>query len=111
MRNYIVLTEDIGVQAVRTAYLKNQPLSADRCAKTTLQAAVQLIAGGNPMVTQVREPAALDLKTLPVTVSPVPHVTQKPRVDNSSPIYRPMAEKDSAEVGAYLRATAGLGNA
>jgi hypothetical protein len=63
------------------------------------------------MVTQVREPAALDLKTLPVTVPPVPRVTQGPRVDNSSPVYCSMAEKDSAEVGAYLRATAGLENA
>jgi hypothetical protein len=63
------------------------------------------------MVTQVREPAALDLKTLPVTVPPVPRVTQRPRVDNPSPVYRSMAEKDSAEVGAYLHATAGLGNA
>ncbi len=63
------------------------------------------------MVTQVREPAALDLKILPVTTSPVPHVTQRPRVDNSSPVCRSMAEKDSVEVGAYLRATAGLGNA
>ena len=58
------------------------------------------------MVTQVREPAALDLKTLPNTV---PHVTQRSRVDNSSPVYRSVAEKDSAEVGAYLHATAGLG--
>jgi hypothetical protein len=63
------------------------------------------------MVTQVMEPAASDLKTLPVTVPPVPHVTQKPRGDNAAPLYRPMAEKDSAEVGAYLRATAGLENA
>jgi hypothetical protein len=63
------------------------------------------------MVTQVREPAALDLKTLSVTVPPVPQVTQRPRVDNPSPVYRSMAEKDSVEVGAYLRATAGLGNA
>jgi hypothetical protein len=61
------------------------------------------------MVTQVREPAALDLKTLPVTVPPVPRVTQRPRVDNPSPVYRSMAEKDSAEVGAYLHVTAGLG--
>jgi hypothetical protein len=60
------------------------------------------------MVTQVREPAALDLKTLPDTV---PHVTQRSRVDNSSPVYLSMAEKDSAEVGAYLRATVGLENA
>jgi hypothetical protein len=66
------------------------------------------------MVTQVMEPAVLDLKTLPVTVPPVPHVTQRLRVDHSSPVYcsmTSMAEKDSAEVGAYLRATAGLGNA
>ena len=63
------------------------------------------------MITQVREPAALDLKPLSVTVPPVPRVTQIPREDNASPIYRSMAEKDSAEVGAYLRATAGLGNA
>jgi hypothetical protein len=53
------------------------------------------------MVTQVMEPAALDLKTLPDTVPPVP----------AAPVYRSMAEKDSAEVGAYLRATAGLENA
>ena len=63
------------------------------------------------MVTQVREPAPLDLKALPVTVPPVPRVTQIPRVDNAALVYRSMAEKDSAEVGAYLRATAGLGNA
>jgi hypothetical protein len=63
------------------------------------------------MVTQVIEPAALDLKTLPVIIPPVPHVTQRLRGDNLSSIYRPMAEKDSVEVGAYLRATAGLGNA
>lgn len=63
------------------------------------------------MVTQVTEPAALDLKTLPVTIPPVSHVTQRFRGDNSSPVCRSMAEKDSAEVGAYLRATAGLGNA
>ncbi len=63
------------------------------------------------MVTQVMEPAALDLETLPDTLPPVPRVTQGPRVDNSSPVYRSMAEKDSAEVGAYLRATAGLENA
>ena len=72
--------------------------------------AVQLIAGGDPVVTQVREPAALDLKTLPVTVPPVPRVTQRPRVDNAAAVCRSMSEKDSAEVGAYLRATAGLGN-
>jgi hypothetical protein len=63
------------------------------------------------MVTQVMEPAALDLKTLPDTVLPVPRVTQRPSVDNSSPVYRSMAEKDSVEVGAYLRVTAGLENA
>jgi hypothetical protein len=63
------------------------------------------------MLTQVREPAALDLRTLPVTVPPISRITQKPRVDNSSPFCRFMAEKDSVEVGAYLRATAGLGNA
>ena len=63
------------------------------------------------MVTQVREPAALDLRTLPVTVPPVPHVTQRLRVDNSAPVCRSMAEKDSAEVGVYLCATAGLENA
>jgi hypothetical protein len=63
------------------------------------------------MVTQVTEPVALELKTLPVTVPPVPRVTQRPRVDNALPVYRSMAEKDSAEVGAYLRATAGLGDA
>jgi hypothetical protein len=63
------------------------------------------------MVTQATEPAALDLKTLPVTVLPVPRVTQRPRGDNAALVYRSMAEKDSAEVGAYLRATAGLGNA
>jgi hypothetical protein len=63
------------------------------------------------MVTQVREPAALDLETLPVIIPPVPHVTQRLRGDNSSPVCRSMTEKDSAEVGAYLRATAGLGNA
>jgi hypothetical protein len=63
------------------------------------------------MVTQVREPVALDQKTLPVTIPPVPRITQRLRVDNSSPVYRSMAEKDSAEVEAYLRATAGLGNA
>jgi hypothetical protein len=73
--------------------------------------AVQLIAGGDPMVTQVGEPAALDLKTLPVTVPPVSGVTLSFRVDNSSPVCRSMAEKDSAEVGAYPRATAGLRNA
>jgi hypothetical protein len=61
------------------------------------------------MVTQVREPAALDLKTLPVTVPPVPRVTQRPRVDNSSLVCRSMEEKDSEEVGAYLHATVGLG--
>ena len=63
------------------------------------------------MVTQVMEPAALDLKTLPDTAPLVPRVTQRPRVDNSSPVYLSMAEKDSAEVGAYLRATAALENA
>ncbi|HZA23891.1 MAG TPA: hypothetical protein VFA32_15035 [Dehalococcoidia bacterium] len=63
------------------------------------------------MVTQVTEPAALDLKILSVTVPLVSGVTQRPRVDSPSPLYRSMAEKDSAEVGAYLRATAGLGNA
>jgi hypothetical protein len=63
------------------------------------------------MVTQVREPAALDLKTLPVIVPPVSDVTQRPRVGNSSLLYRSMVGKDSVEVGAYLRATAGLGNA
>jgi hypothetical protein len=63
------------------------------------------------MITQVTEPAALDLKTLPVTVPIVPRVTQGSRVAHSSHVYRSMAEKDSAEVGAYLRATAGLGNA
>jgi hypothetical protein len=63
------------------------------------------------MVTQVREPAALDLKPLPDTVPPVPRVTQRPRGDHSAPVYRSMAEKDSAEVGAYLHATADLGNA
>jgi hypothetical protein len=63
------------------------------------------------MVTQITEPATLDLRTLPVTVPPISRVTQKPRVDNSSPVCRSMAEKDSVEVGAYLRATAGLGNA
>jgi hypothetical protein len=61
------------------------------------------------MVTQVREPADLDLRTLTVTVPPVSGVTQRPRGDNSSAVYRSMAEKDSAEVRAYLRATAGLG--
>jgi hypothetical protein len=61
------------------------------------------------MVTQIIEPASLDLKTL--SVSRVPRVTQKPRETHLSPVYRSMAEKDSAEVGAYLRATAGLGNA
>jgi hypothetical protein len=63
------------------------------------------------MITQVREPAALDLKPLSVTVPPVPRVTQRPRVDNLSLVYRSMSEKDSAELGAYLHATAGLGNA
>jgi hypothetical protein len=63
------------------------------------------------MVTQVKEPAALDLKTLPVTVPPISRVTQRLRGDNASPVSRSMAEKDSAEVGAYLHATAGLGNA
>jgi hypothetical protein len=63
------------------------------------------------MATQVMEPVALDLKTLPVTISPVPHVTQSLRVDNLSPVCRSMAEKDSAEVGAYLCATVGLENA
>jgi hypothetical protein len=63
------------------------------------------------MVTQVREPAALNLKTLSVIVPPVSGVTQRPRVGNSSLLYRSMAEKDSVEVGAYLRATADLGNA
>jgi hypothetical protein len=63
------------------------------------------------MVTQVREPAALDLKTLPVTVPPVSGVTQRPRGDNAAAVCRSMSEKDSAEVEAYLRATAGLGNA
>jgi hypothetical protein len=60
------------------------------------------------MVTQVREPAALDLKTLPVAVPPISRLTQRLRGDNAAPVYRSMAEKDSAEVGAYLRATAGL---
>jgi hypothetical protein len=60
------------------------------------------------MVTQVMELAALDLKTLPVTVPPIPRITQRPRVDNPSPVYHSMAEKDSAEVGAYLHATASL---
>ncbi len=69
---------------------------------------VQPIAGDNQMVTQVREPAALDLKTLHVTAPPVSGVNQRPRVDNSSLVYHSMAEKDSAEVGAYLHATAGL---
>jgi hypothetical protein len=63
------------------------------------------------MVAQVTEPTALDLKPLSVTVPPVPRVTQRLRVDNTAPVYRSMTEKDSAEVGAYLRATAGLGNA
>jgi hypothetical protein len=63
------------------------------------------------MVTQVMEPPALDLKTLPDTAPPVPSVTQRPSVDNSSPVHLSMAEKDSTEVGAYLRATAGLENA
>jgi hypothetical protein len=63
------------------------------------------------MVTQIMEPAALDLKTLPVTVPPVPRVTQRSRVDNSSSVCRSMAEKDSGEVAAYLGTTAGLGNA
>jgi hypothetical protein len=63
------------------------------------------------MVTQVREPAALDLKTLPVTVPPVPRVTQRPSLVHSLHVYCSMAEKDSAEVGTYLRATAGLGKA
>jgi hypothetical protein len=63
------------------------------------------------MVTQVREPTPLDLKTLPVSVLPVPRVTQRPRGDKAALVYRSMAEKDSAEVGAYLRAAAGLGNA
>jgi hypothetical protein len=61
------------------------------------------------MTTQMVEPAALDLKTLRVTAPPVPRIAQRPRVANSSSVC--MAEKDSAEVGAYLRATAGLGNA
>jgi hypothetical protein len=63
------------------------------------------------MVTQVTEPAALDLKTLLDTVPPLPRVTQRPRGDKAAPIYRSMAEKDSAEIGAYLCATAGLENA
>jgi hypothetical protein len=63
------------------------------------------------MVTQVREPAALDLKTLSVTVPPISCVDQRPRVDNSSLVYRSMAEKDSTELAAYLHATADLGNA
>jgi hypothetical protein len=63
------------------------------------------------MVTQVREPAALDLRTLPVTILLVPRVTQRFRGDNAASLYRSMSEKDSAEVGAYLHATAGLGNA
>jgi hypothetical protein len=62
------------------------------------------------MLNQVTEPAPLDLKTLPVTVPPVPGVTQRPVV-HSLHVYHSMAEKDSAEVGAYLRATAGLGKA
>jgi hypothetical protein len=62
------------------------------------------------MVTQVTEPAALDLKTLPVRVLSFSGVTQRPRVDNSSPVYLSMAEKDGAEVGTYLRATAALRN-
>jgi hypothetical protein len=55
------------------------------------------------MVTQVREPAALDLKPLSDIVLPVPRVTQRLRVDNTAPVYRSMAEKDSTEVGAYLQ--------
>jgi hypothetical protein len=61
------------------------------------------------MVTQIMEPPALNLKTLSVTRAA--KVTQGPKVVYSSLVYRSMAEKDSAEVGAYLRATAGLGNA
>jgi hypothetical protein len=67
--------------------------------------------GGNSMVTQINEPAALDLKVLNITVPTFPQVAQRPRATSSSPLYRSMAEKDSAELGAYLRATAGLGNA
>jgi hypothetical protein len=63
------------------------------------------------MVTQTREPAALDLKTPPITVPPVPRVTHRPSLVHSLHVYCSMAEKDSAQVGAYLHATAGLGNA
>jgi hypothetical protein len=48
---------------------------------------------------------------LHITVPTIPRVTQMPRVASSPPVYRSMSEKDNAEVGAYLRATMGLGNA
>jgi hypothetical protein len=62
------------------------------------------------MVTQTTEPATLGRKTPPITVPSIPRVTQRPSVVHSSHVYGSMAEKDSAEVGAYLRATAGPGN-
>jgi hypothetical protein len=61
------------------------------------------------MVTQVREPAALDLKTLPVIVLSVSGVTQRLRVDNSAPLYRSIAEKDGAESRDVSACHRGLG--
>jgi hypothetical protein len=63
------------------------------------------------MVTQMIEPATLDLKIVRTIVPPVPRGSQGPRVAHSLHVYHSMAEKDSAEVGAYLRATTGPGNA
>jgi hypothetical protein len=47
------------------------------------------------MVNQVTEPAPLDLKTLPVTVPPVPGVTQRPVV-HSLHVYHSMNQSQKS---------------